>query len=949
MASVPLPDDLRGEWVWNKDAFDTIDSYVFLRRDFTLFETPQVAELWVTASHGFHLYVNGRHFNCGSVGSVRPQHYVLYFDVGYTLEVGNNAIAVLAHHVDISTYAQQQSERGFWCQLNLDGVPYVWTDGEWKCYSHTPYLGRQPRISRASTFVETVDLKRYPQGWQSRDYRPEEGWTACACSRPVDEGELEMYPPFEPVSEVVRATEVLISGRANRSQLTTHVCIAQAVKSAQGLFMAETFVQAPDLEEPAVAYVFCDDPYYFFVNEQLVKVQAWREPRDWADPRWDTPRCFQQEEVVDVVCTVVLEPGWNKLTFLQQVAPDSGGITLVFPNMPDGSMKFLRGPDAFGLPGWNVCGPMRTPFSKIHGTVFATNVPNTSYYKITPCDAAAHLLTYQFDSEQASASPDALVLSEGDFAIVELPEYIRGYVDCTVDGGAGDIVDIVYGSSLQGNVISPYDRGMRRVLTAILTEGACRWQAVEPHGMQYIMVVARQVATKVHVENLGVRQLKRNFHEPNSFACSDELMNQLWEVGDSTLRCTYDYRFLNSAEFLEGQLLGDAMVQALASISLLGSYDLSEKGLREFAKAQLETGEIPALAPSDFHVSLYDFALLWPHWLQLHVAQSGDLDLLADLFPCLERLLAFFEGISGPETMLIGDLEEPFITPALIDYDETVDNLGIGTCINALYCNCLLKSEWLFRLTGRQDEAEICHERAARLAHNLRKLTWNAEKGLFADGFCEDQRSTNYSLQANILAIFSGIAPDRDRVFHNLFFDYAPFQEALTDQVNENAYFKYFILEAAFAIGQRDWGIEYMRYYWGRMVQQGARTWWNKFCPEEGFDIDSVQSACHGHGTSPNYFLMREVVGIRPVSVGYQRVYFNPVLTAAEWVRARIHTPAGNYKIEWSYLDSGELQIVIDSEFPLEIVPVLNKAVAENAVVHVSDDVTILGMDDIQG
>ena len=58
---------------------------------------------------------------------------------------------------------------------------------------------------------------------------------------------------------------------------------------------------------------------------------------------------------------------------------------------------------------------MRTPFSKIHGTVFVDNVPHTSYYKITPCDAAAHLLTYQFDSEEATLPPNELVLSEGGF------------------------------------------------------------------------------------------------------------------------------------------------------------------------------------------------------------------------------------------------------------------------------------------------------------------------------------------------------------------------------------------------------------------------------------------------------------------------------------------------------------------------------------------------------
>ena len=77
-----------------------------------------------------------------------------------------------------------------------------------------------------------------------------------------------------------------------------------------------------------------------------------------------------------------------------------------------------------------------------------------------------------------------------------------------------------------------------------------------------------------------------------------------------------------------------------------------------------------------------------------------------------------------------------------------------------------------------------------------------------------------------------------DRIYNNLFFDYAPFQEVITDKENENPYFKFFLLDMAFSSDLREWALEYMRYYWGRMVQKGAMSWWDKFCPDIEFEME---------------------------------------------------------------------------------------------------------------
>ena len=96
-------------------------------------------------------------------------------------------------------------------------------------------------------------------------------------------------------------------------------------------------------------------------------------------------------------------------------------------------------------------------------------------------------------------------------------------------------------------------------------------------------------------------------------------------------------------------------------------------------------------------------------------------------------------------------------------------------------------------------------------------------------------------------------------IFEKLLFDYAPFYETPEDVTLDNPYFKYFLLETAFNCDQREWGLDFMRYYWGSVPQEGATTW-RSLCNQ---NAGNTGHGCHctGAALSPNYFLIREVVG----------------------------------------------------------------------------------------
>ncbi len=947
MLKTRLPEGIQGQWIWGSESPDSVEQYVFLRREFALNETPSTAELWITSSTIYHFFINGRHLCYGPSPAVGHRYYMSYFDIGFCLEVGTNVLCALAYNTYISRGTHSRKRSGFFCQLHVDSTPYLWSDESWYVMDGDCYQPNQPRVSGSTGFIECVDQRKYPHNWTELHYELSAEWAPVTNVIPHSP-QAEVFLPsinVEPISEKIPFDNLIFTGAAVQDKVTTHVYIPGAMKNAQGLYVAETFVQEPEDVADLNFYLFSDDPYSLFVNNKLVKSQGVERHLDWTDPDWNAPRCYKQSVDGTVDGKMSLNAGWNRIVLYQVVGPNSCGATFTFPDLHEGELKFVKNMSSFGLPGWNVAGPLDFPLYAASGSINLSGMPQSTYYAIHPCDEAAHLLSYSYEAGEQFEEPlDFVELKTGQYALIEIESYQRGCVEMSIAGSSGDTVDFVYGEHLQGNVLSPYDQGVRRIFPLILDDGEHRWQAVAPQGMNYLMIVVRHASDRVIFQDIGIRVSLTTLKDQNSFSCSDELMNQIWDSGVATMNATYDHVFLNAGGAVHGQILGSAMIQGITSFFIYGHGKHSEKALREFAEAQYDTGEIPGIAPGDIQVRYYDYSMLWPIWLQQHVLNTGNVQLAHTLLPNLDRLLSFLDGLTANEFNVIGNLEPPYAVPCLIDFDQTIERRGISTGLNALYCLSLLKCEWLYAVTGNEEKSVECNRKAAGIAEQIRQLTWNEEKGLFADCWYGGHQSANLSLQSNVLALYAGIAePDNyERIFNTMFFDYAPYQEMITDKQNENPYFKFFLLDMAFNLNLRDWAIEYMRYYWGKMIQQGAYTWWDKFCPDVDFTADQARSVCEGYGVVPNYFFIKEIAGIRVADPEGSKVFFNPVLSTCEWVRAKIQTPQGGVKVEWSHLEGGELEIRIDADFQLQVFPQLDPTIAENAVLHISDNVTII-------
>ncbi len=955
MAQTNLPSDLRGNWVWEERARNHVESYLLFRREFTLDEIPSSADLWLAVRSFFHLYINGTHVSYGLATCPVRGSYAWYFDVAYLLGTGVNTIAILAHNTRVSRSSCHRQPSGMWCQLNVDGRPQVWTDTSWNMIEAPGFLRNRPRRSIASGFTERLDLRRQPKGWEDRDFSTDDWGAPDYCSSiSTEHWELLPFPVAEMSVQAQPLQTIEARGTWGPAFASTSLSFEKLVaQNGPGVYGAETYIHSATDTDVDIE-LYSDNPYRLFVNQACIKEQAVEPLRVGAAFQSSRSLCFRQGETANPAGSMKLRTGWNQISIFQQLEPDATGLTLIFPGIEHDGVKIHRDPKNDSMPGWSLAGPLRTPLASMLGNVtlmLASERENYIPVDSSAIDEGAELMSFDLNGSDEGAQPleaeESIELRDGEYVVLALNASTFGCPEFNVTGTEGDVLTIVCGTDLVDNQLLPYEDGRQNVDAVVLAGEQRTWMACAPRGLRYLMILGRHIQDVVNITAPVVKIRRFQTANPGAFECSDDMLNEIWRVGKRTLDASVQEAFLDSPCKEETQYIADAMIESWASYHVYGNFGLAAKSLEEFAVAQFETGEMPAACPSDIYFNIPDYALLWPVWLQRHYLYTGDRQLVERLLPHAKMLFSYFDHVSIPGRDVLGDLSK-YGGYCFLDHSE-IDRQGIITGLNALYCRGLLSGAYLLEAAGETEEAGALREQADRVARQIRDLTWDAERGLFADSWHDGERSEHFSPVTNVLAIYGGMARSSDypAIFDRLFTDEPPFEKSPVGPM-DNPYFKYFVMETAFALGRREWALRFLRWYWGGMVEKGAKTWWELHDPQSDDAVMPLDSACHGYGTSPNAYLISEVAGIRPAKPGFSTAFFNPCTNLVDSLKARIPTPYGEILVEWEVTDEGQLEAVIDASYPLAVIPELEPGLAESATIHVSDEVTIYASEAVE-
>jgi len=489
---------------------------------------------------------------------------------------------------------------------------------------------------------------------------------------------------------------------------------------------------------PAWQYV---DPYdlapYLRPGRNVIAalVHSYGRPTSWYElPLWEPARAFGcggfflQGDVVTMGGTVRLDTGdsWRHLVSEAWQR-----------NAPVGSLGFVEIYDARQAPGgwveaefddsdWEAAEVLRVPGGNFSGDVvpFPVLVPRDiphlfeavrfpravlSYGEVANAPEAPEIATQlaqeeigeldqcqvkEVDALLANDTAAEIITTEDRSVsmVIDFGETVTGYVRLALDGPAGAVVDFTYGEGLEADGRVHMDTGIpgfdvRPAHRYILREGPQVWERFEWSGFRYLQLTFRRCSRPLRAHLVNVNSTGYPVEDRGQFACSDDLLNRVWQAGANTLRlCMHDgYEDCPSRE--QRQWVGDAYVQMLVNYAAFGDPYLAAKLMRQVAQSQRADGMTMMSVPGDFSaasfINIPDFCLYWLLGLGRYVEYTGDSAIVGELYPSVVKAIGWFERHLNEEDLLT-DLPHW----VFVEWAE-LDKIGQVTALNAQFVAAL--------------------------------------------------------------------------------------------------------------------------------------------------------------------------------------------------------------------------------------------------------------------
>ena len=496
--------------------------------------------------------------------------------------------------------------------------------------------------------------------------------------------------------------------------------------------------------------------------------------------------------------------------------------------------------------------------------------------------------TAQVENIEAVLSDDdqyALINSPGKDVslLLDFGKEVVGYPHLELEGPAGVIIDLGYSEILEDGKVNPNRDELKTVDRYVTRGGLQTWEAFSKRGFRYMQVdIHNESLEPLKIYFIGINFSTYPVEHRGAFDCSDELLNQIWEVGRYTLQLCMGDAYEDCPSREQAQWMGDARVEALVNYYSFGDTKLIARCLRQIGQSQLPEGITSALWPIRWANQIPDYCLLWIISLWDYYQYTGDRDLVEELYPRVKRALAWFENHLDQHNLLIDVPEWIFIDWA------PLDERGEITTLNCLYYKALADMNQMAQLLEKKDEAIYYQRLGKKVKAAINSRLWSNDIGVYLDCRVEDVLSETVSQHANSLAVLYDIAEagKRDRIYSYIFSKDKDVVQVVTP------YAMFYVLRALFHSGRYRQAVEIIRQRWGQMLGKGATTFWEVFG-------DWSHSRCHGWSAGPTMLLPAEILGVQAIAPGFEvfQVYPHPVdLT---WAQGIVPTPQGDIAVTW--------------------------------------------------
>lgn len=171
----------KAQWIWMSDTI-TNDA-MLARREFSLETAVEKADLLISASTQYQVYINGNYVRRGPARCAPHHQSFDRLDIGSMLRSGQNLIAVRVHHQRGKRSYTNDGRAGLLAQVNIEAAGQeliLHTDKQWKVSPDHAWNNEAKRISRFQLVVnDLVDLRKMQREWYTFAF-DDEHWQSAS-------------------------------------------------------------------------------------------------------------------------------------------------------------------------------------------------------------------------------------------------------------------------------------------------------------------------------------------------------------------------------------------------------------------------------------------------------------------------------------------------------------------------------------------------------------------------------------------------------------------------------------------------------------------------------------------------------------------------------------------------------------------------------------------------
>jgi hypothetical protein len=883
--SVASADGLAGgRWAWLPNLPPARNRFVLLRRAFPLRAVPPSLRLRLFVDTRYRLWVNGEIVGHGPARFVPAYPEADTHELAPWLRAGENVIGVEAHHIGDASYEAMPSEPVFFAEGGATGSVDLASPGEWRgipCEARDPGA---PGYSFAQGPVEILDTAALPAGWAAPGF-DDTGWPLLNEAAHAGRARPAERSVASPDGRAHRPERIVVAGRLDRTEEVHGFRVDEPVdpEHAEHRLAYATWIHSPREQEVGLGLFW--GPH--FLNGEALA----------AEP------CTQRGNREDY--RLRLRAGWNLL--YGEPLPLAGFWGLLI-GVPVAAGLFLAARPDLGCPDSLICaGPVGPEkLASARGTaptdeadLAALPLEWTRWSRHRAPGLPARLMAWdRFANGSRPPEPltvEDLVLRGGEAAACyDFGGEFLGRVRIELTAPKGTIIDVANAERLRDDGLADLYRGHWGINSAdrfVWSGGRGTLEGFHPRGGRYLQVSVRGAGEeKVTLHRVAVRSHAFPLRVEGEFRCSDPLYNWIWDAGLATLRACASDALLDCPWREQGCYVGDVLVEQRVLRMATPDLSLARRSLRLFAQSQRADGQIPDVAPATKSDTLCDYTLLWVVAVAEHLAETGDLTLVREVWPAVERALAspvWREGPSGlwsvadPNARVFGDSALP---RALRE--------GENAILNAHRVAALRSAARMATALGeRGPEARLARE-AIRAEAAFQKL-WSPALGRFVARADADVDAETGALHANVLALAHGLTTTPEQARGALAHVEAGLTRTLALEPGRlELFFHHFLLEALRRQGREATIDRVMRLHYGHMRREGAWTLWEYFAAN--------RSHCHAWSASPLPHFIRHVLGVRPESPERpDRLVLDPHPGALDWAEGVYPHPKGPVRVAW--------------------------------------------------